>query len=68
MLDALREGGPRNKEGGGARFGCCGEDGSRFDMVDELGTHHRGETAIDLQTRRTIPIGFTLIGGIKASF
>lgn len=32
MLEALRDGGPRKREGGGRRCGCA-EDGFRVDMA-----------------------------------
>lgn len=47
MAEVLREGGPRKREGGGARSGCLvAEEGERVDMVDR----HTGTSFRDLRT------------------
>lgn len=49
MLEALREGGPRKREGGGARLGCA-EDGSKVAimwvkvLVEEIKALHVWDT------------------------
>lgn len=53
ILEALREGGPRNREGGGARWWA--DEGLRDDIVGSDDSHWEGEPPYNFKCSKTAP-------------